>query len=132
MSTTPGPTSPSRPYVLICDDNAHNAELLAAFLEPLGVETSVAWDGEHALRAVAQRTPDLILLDVMMPRVSGYQVCRRLKEADATRAIPVIIVTALDAVADVEHARELGADAFLTKPVDRETLIEAVRARLPK
>ncbi|MEO1009127.1 MAG: response regulator [Planctomycetota bacterium] len=131
--TQPAPdgSSPETPgRVLVVDDNAQNAELLEAYLDDLGVEVSIAADGEAALRMVAEHTPDLVLLDIMMPRMSGYQACERLKGDPATRDIPVIMVTALGEVGDVEKAVESGADDFLTKPVNKLELLTRVRSLL--
>ncbi|GJQ30189.1 MAG: two-component system response regulator [Phycisphaerae bacterium] len=116
--------------VLLADDNAQNLELLLAYLEDLGCEVRTAQDGQEALDQIAQRRPDLLLLDVMMPRVSGFQVCSRIKRDPATSDIPVVMVTALNEVSDVERAVEMGADDFLTKPVNRLELLTKVRTLL--
>jgi two-component system cell cycle response regulator len=110
------------------DDHEQNLELLSAYLDDLGADIRQARDGIEALDAVAAKRPDLILLDVMMPRMSGFQVCGKLKSDPATKDIPIVVVTALNEVADVERAVELGADDFLTKPVNRLELVTRVRS----
>jgi two-component system cell cycle response regulator len=114
--------------ILVVDDHEQNLELLSAYLDDLGAEIRQARDGIEALDAVAAKRPDLILLDVMMPRMSGFQVCGKLKSDPATKDIPIVVVTALNEVADVERAVELGADDFLTKPVNRLELVTRVRS----
>jgi two-component system cell cycle response regulator len=119
-----------KPKVLIADDNAQIVELLEAYLDPLDVATVAARDGEEALAAVERERPNLILLDLMMPRRSGYEVCRRLKTDERYRDIPIIVVTALNEVGDIERARECGADDYLNKPVNRLQLLERVQELL--
>jgi len=116
--------------VLVVDDNAQNLELLVEYLQSMDVETATARDGLEALEAVARENPDLILLDIMMPRMSGFEVCRKLKSNPETRDIPVIMVTALNELGDIERAVESGTDDFLSKPVNRLELLTRVRSLL--
>jgi len=118
------------PVVLLVDDNEQNLELLEAYLEELRCEIRKAKDGVEAIESVGQVAPDLILLDVMMPRMSGFQACKKLKSDAATKDIPIVMVTALSEVSDVEHAVDVGADDFLSKPVNRLELVPRVRSLL--
>ena len=120
----------SQSDVLIVDDNAQNAELLAAYLEPLGYQVRLAADGIDAMAQVAQAPPDIVLLDIMMPRMSGFEVCRRIKENPQTRDIPVVMVTALNELGDVERGVDSGADDFLSKPINKLELITRVKSLL--
>lgn len=118
----------SRCSVLVVDDNEQNLELMQAYLEDLGCPIRTARDGLEAIASVEQEAPDVVLLDVMMPRMSGFQACSRLKGTPRTRDIPIIMVTALNEVGDVERAVECGADDFLTKPVNKLELLTRVRS----
>jgi two-component system alkaline phosphatase synthesis response regulator PhoP len=116
--------------VLIVDDNPQNVELLQAFLEALPVKIVTASDGIEALDKVAEHKPDLILLDIMMPRMSGFQVCRKLKGDPKTRDIQVLMVTALNELGDIEQASECGTDDFVSKPVNKFELLTRVKSLL--
>ncbi len=118
------------PRVLIVDDSQPNAELLEAHLDGTGYDTRIASNGEEALAAAAEWLPDAILLDVMMPRLSGFEVCERLRADAATRAVGVLMVTALDQPADVDRAVAAGTDDFITKPINKTELLLRVRALL--
>src|SRR5262249_1969338 len=109
-------TAPQRsPRVLIADDNPQGAELLEAYLGETDCDVQTAADGEETLRKVKSFQPDLLLLDIMMPKISGFEVCKRLRADPTTRNLPVLMITALDQPADVERAVEAGTNDFLTK-----------------
>ncbi|MCE9619035.1 MAG: response regulator [Planctomycetes bacterium] len=116
--------------LLLVDDNLQNVELMQAWLESLGCKLETAHDGVEAIEAVHRCRPDLILLDVMMPRMSGFEVCRKLKQDPSMRDTVIIMVTALNEVGDFERAVECGCDDFLTKPVNKLELITRVRSLL--
>lgn len=116
--------------LLIADDNLQNCELLDAYLSDEGYEMHMAYDGQETLDRVAEIEPDLILLDIMMPKLSGYEVCQRLKQSETTCNIPILMVTALNEIGDIEKAVSAGCDDFLTKPVNRLELTTRVRSLL--
>lgn len=118
------------PRILIADDNQQNCELLEAYLGDGSYDIVFAYDGRQTLDRVAEQTPDLILLDIMMPKLSGYEVCQRLKAEEATKDIPVLMVTALNEAGDIEKAVAAGCDDFLTKPVNSLELETRVRSLL--
>jgi CheY-like chemotaxis protein len=123
----------SQSTILIVDDNAQNIELLQAYLESLPCRIITASDGIEALRFIedpSSSAPDLILLDVMMPRMSGFEVCRKLKDDPSTRSIPIMMVTALNELGDIERGVESGTDDFLTKPVNKLELVTRVKSLL--
>ena len=118
------------PRILIADDNPQGVELLEAFLSAGDYELRTAHDGEATLQVVKVWQPDLILLDVMMPRISGFEVCKRLRANPATHGIAVLMITALDQQSDIERAVEAGTDDFLSKPINKAELLLRVRSLL--
>jgi two-component system alkaline phosphatase synthesis response regulator PhoP len=118
------------PVVLVVDDNQQNLELLQAYLEDMDCETVPAHDGPEALEIIGDSPPDLILLDVMMPKMSGFEVCKRLKNDPKTSDIPVIMVTALNEFGDIERGIDSGTDDFLSKPVNKLELVTRVKTML--
>lgn len=122
--------NPPASRILIADDNEPNRELLEAYLSDEGHEILMAADGQQTVEVAIREKPDLILLDIMMPRMSGYEVCVKLKESADTRQIPILMVTALKDAADIERAVAAGADDFLSKPVHRLELKTRVRSLL--
>ena len=122
--------STKTPRVLIADDNPQGVELLEAYLSGTGYEMQVACDGEETLRKVHDWHPDLILLDIMMPKISGFEVCKRLKADPKTASIVVLMVTALDQHSDIDRAVEAGTDDFMTKPINKAELLVRVKAAL--
>lgn len=124
-------TKGRRPTVLLVDDNEQNLELLEAYMEDVPeFRVLTATNGLEALTKVAEERPDVVLLDIMMPKMSGFEVCRRLKSDPKTRDITVIMVTALSEPSDVERAAECGTDDYLSKPIDRHALIQQMRGLL--
>lgn len=122
--------APQRSKVLVVDDTLQNVELLEAYLGAAGYEVLKAYDGEEALQRVEEGRPHLVLLDVMMPKLNGYQVCKILKEKEDTRFIPVVMVTALKEVEDKIKGIEAGADDFLSKPFNKLELLTRVKSLL--
>jgi len=116
--------------ILIADDNAPNVELLEAYLDEVDCETAVAVDGHETLTKVAEFQPDLILLDIMMPKLSGFEVCKTLKRDPETKQIMVLMVTALNELGDIERAVAAGCDDFLSKPVNKLELVKRVENML--
>lgn len=119
-----------KPRILIVDDTPEAAELLEAYLANEDYDLRIANDGEQTLREVADWQPDLILLDIMMPRLSGFEVCKRVRANPATREVAILMITALDQASDIEKAVDAGTDDFLSKPINRTELLHRVRSLL--
>jgi CheY-like chemotaxis protein len=116
--------------VLVVDDHAMTVELLTARLEAMGLHVTPASSGSEALALIAGIKPDLVLLDVMMPEMDGFEVTRRLKANLDTRHIPVVLLTALSSAEDEAQGREAGADGFLRKPFQKPELKDLIAAML--
>ena len=119
-------------HILVVDDNLLNVKLLEARLQIADFEVVTAFSGEEALAKVAQRKPSIILLDVMMPGMDGYEVCRRLRADPATAKLPIALVTALDKPSDRDTGLAAGANDFLTKPVEDGMLFTTIHRLLQK
>ncbi len=116
--------------ILIADDNAANRELLEAYLAEVDCDIELAVDGQDTLEKAQAFQPDLILLDVMMPKLSGFEVCRKLKDDSQLSKIMVLMVTALNELGDIERAVKAGTDDFLSKPVNKIELLKRVELML--
>ncbi len=123
-------TSAAGAKILLVDDNTANLQVLRESLEGLGCKILVAKNGVSALAIVEKARPDLILLDIMMPEMDGYEVCRRLKDDEATRHIPVLFLTALADAADEAKGLALGAVDYITKPIHPDLVRARVRNHL--
>jgi two-component system, cell cycle response regulator len=116
-----------KPFIMVVDDNRITTKLLRRYLEANGYEAKEAYDGIDCLEKVEERLPDAIVLDVMMPRLDGYETVKKLKSQDHTKHIPVVIVTALNDVANQIKSIEAGANDFLSKPIEEKLLIAKVK-----
>jgi two-component system alkaline phosphatase synthesis response regulator PhoP len=124
------PEAERRSRILIADDNQPNVELMEAFLADVDCDVAVAVDGRDTLEKVATFQPDLILLDVMMPKLSGFEVCKKIKSDPKTRRTMVLMVTALNERGDIERGVDSGTDDFLSKPVNKVELVKRVENML--
>jgi two-component system, OmpR family, alkaline phosphatase synthesis response regulator PhoP len=118
------------PRILIADDNEPNVELLEAYLAGLDAEIAIAVDGQDTLDKVKAFKPHLLLLDIMMPKLSGFEVCQRIKSDPKTSGIMVLMVTALSELGDIERGVAAGTDDFLSKPVNKVELLKRVENML--
>ncbi|MGH7311859.1 MAG: response regulator, partial [Candidatus Rokuibacteriota bacterium] len=121
-------TAPAR--ILVVDDTPHNVKLLADLLGARGYAVTTAAAGSEALALIEKECPDLVLLDVVMPQMSGYEVCRKIRENPATAILPVVMVTALDPAQERVKGLDAGADDFLTKPINQPELLARVKSLL--
>lgn len=119
-----------RGRILIADDNEANVELLEVYLASLDCDVQVAVDGQDTLERAELFRPDLILLDVMMPKLSGFEVCKTIRENPRMRNTMILMVTALNELGDIERAVDSGADDFLSKPVNKYELLKRVENML--
>ena len=116
--------------ILIADDNQSNRELLEAYLGNLDCEVQVACDGAETLAKAESFLPDLILLDVMMPKLSGFEVCEKIKSTESLKKTMILMVTALNELGDIERAVIAGTNDFLSKPVNKIELLKRVENML--
>ena len=121
---------PAKNRILIADDNQPNRELLEAYLSDIDCEIEHAADGQDTLTKIKSFRPDLVLLDVMMPKLSGFEVCQKLKAERASAKVMVLMVTALNEAGDIERAVQAGTDDFLSKPVNKTELLKRVENML--
>ncbi|MGF1581885.1 MAG: response regulator [Gemmataceae bacterium] len=124
------PNSEHIPRILIADDNPQGVELLEAYLLEADYEIETAADGQETLDKIESFKPDLILLDIMMPRLSGFEVCKQVKSNPETSDIAILMVTALDQPSDIDRAVDAGTNDFLTKPINKTELLLRVRSAL--
>lgn len=117
----------SKSRILIADDNPQNVELLEVYLGEEDYEVATAVDGRDTLEKIARFQPDLILLDIMMPKLSGFEVCKIVKDDPATRDVMILVVTALNEPGDVERAVNVGCDDFISKPINKLELLKRVK-----
>ncbi len=116
--------------ILIVDDEKHIVETIQFRLELEGLECLVAYDGEEALLKVKRENPDLILLDIMLPKINGYKIARLLKFDESYKHIPIIMLTARTQKTDIELGEEIGADEYVKKPFDMNMLVALVKKYL--
>src|SRR5262249_5226841 len=118
--------------ILVVDDEEHIVMILKDSLEFSGFQVVTALDGVEALEMAKKEHPELIVLDIGMPRLDGWEVCRRLKSSEETKGIPIIILTAYAQTSDQKKGAQLGADRFITKPCDLTYLVEEINTLLSK
>jgi CheY-like chemotaxis protein len=112
--------------ILIADDNQQNVELLEAYLAGVECDIEMAYDGQQTLDSIKQFRPELVLLDIMMPKLSGFEVCKQVKQDPELRETMILMVTALNEPGDIERAVAAGCDDFLSKPINKHELLKRV------
>ncbi|GAK61188.1 response regulator receiver modulated serine phosphatase [Candidatus Vecturithrix granuli] len=126
-----GETQEQLTKILVVDDYAENVELVQELLTTNGYQVTTAYSGEEALEKIHREIPDLILLDIMMPKMDGYEVCEELRKDEETKDIPIIFVTAKTEVKDWTHAIfNIGVNSYITKPINPKKLLEKVKSVL--
>ena len=118
--------------ILVVDDEVDLVEMLSIRLEANDYEVSVAYDGQEGLDKARALKPDLVLLDILMPKLDGFKVCQALKKDPLTKKIPVIMLTAKDRADDIKQAKQIGADGYIIKPFDADTLLLNIKDQLDK
>ncbi len=121
-----------RKRILVVDDEIYIVHILEFSLTMEGYEVATASDGEEALRKIEEDRPDLVVLDIMMPRLDGYEVCRRLRQSEDTATLPVILLSAKGRPVDREVGLEVGADDYIVKPFSPRRLLEKIRELLAR
>jgi len=116
------------PKVLVVDDSLTDLTLIATPLRESGFDVVTAVDGDEALEMVGSERPQCVVLDVVLPKQNGFQVCRKLKQSEASRHIPVILISGKNTPLDKKWGLQQGADLYITKPFDKEELLMSVRA----
>ena len=122
----------SKAKILVVDDNEKNVELLEAILQSAEFEVLKAYDGKQAIEIIGQQRPDLLLLDIMMPQLDGFQVCEILRKDPRNAGLPIIMVTAKDKESDIVQSLERGADDYVVKPIDKKLLLGKIADMLVK
>ncbi len=117
--------------ILVVEDDPKSLELTRDLLQVAGYETIEATDGEQGVELARSKKPDLILMDIMMPKMDGYAACYAIKTDKATRTIPVVMLTALDYELNKELGKDMGANAYITKPFGRQELLDVIKRFLP-
>lgn len=131
---TPPPNEPERPLIVVVDDEEDLCRMIQLTMDTRGYDIATAHDGESGLALIRTRRPALVLLDIMMPRLNGYQVLAQLQQDPALAPIPVIVMTSLDDQAshsEKDWAQRLGVCQFITKPTSPDKIMAAIEAHLP-